>query len=57
LYRIKLSRKEGKETDHWLQLIQEANPDLENRLQDLFTECRELRNIFSSIINKIQKTD
>ncbi|MDZ7611402.1 MAG: four helix bundle protein [Candidatus Moranbacteria bacterium] len=55
LYRIRISRKEAKETDHWLQLIQEANPEFSHRMKELFVECRELRNIFSAIINKVQK--
>ncbi|MFW5885263.1 MAG: four helix bundle protein [Patescibacteria group bacterium] len=56
LYRTRISRKEAKETDHWLELIQEANPEFSNRMRELFAECRELRNIFSAIINKVQKS-
>ena len=55
LYRIRISRKEAKETDYWLQLIQEANPGFTERMKELFVECRELRNIFSAIISKVQE--
>jgi len=50
--RMKISRKETKETIHWLELIEEANPEFKSRMQDLKKEAIELRNIFSSIINK-----
>jgi len=52
LHRLKISRKETKETIHWLELIEEANPEFESRMQNLKKEAIELRNIFSSIINK-----
>ena len=51
-YRLKISRKETKETLHWLVLIEEANPSFQNRIQPIKKEAVELRNIFSSIISK-----
>lgn len=51
-HRLRISRKECKETEHWLQLIQEANPGVEKRMGGLSAECNELRNILSSIIAK-----
>ena len=50
LMRMKISRKESKETLHWLELISEANPEFKNRMTNLFLECNEIRNILSSII-------
>ncbi|OIO13153.1 four helix bundle protein [Candidatus Gottesmanbacteria bacterium CG11_big_fil_rev_8_21_14_0_20_37_11] len=49
--RVKICRKEAKETAYWLQLILETN-DLKNskECQDLFREAEELKKIFSSMI-------
>lgn len=49
--RIKISRKETKETNYWLQII-EINEDQTRVLSKLSVECTELLKIFSSIINK-----
>jgi len=51
-YRIKVTRKECKETTYWLELIKEANPDFKKEIDFNLEESRELRNIFSSILNK-----
>ncbi len=56
LHRMKIARKEAKECLHWLELIEEANPAFKPRMQDLKQENRELKNIFSAIINKYQKS-
>lgn len=52
IHRLRISRKEAKETNHWLELTKEANPDLKSRMNELFQELREIRNIISAIINK-----
>ena len=52
LYRMRISRKECKESLHWLELIEEANPHIESRMQNLKQEAREIKNILSSIILK-----
>lgn len=54
IHRLKISRKEAKEIIHWLELIGEANRDLEPRINDIKREAIELRNILSSIIIKIE---
>lgn len=54
IHKIKISRKEAKETLHWLELIIEANKDFELRMSSLVGEATEIRNILSSIINKIK---
>ena len=53
LLRIKISRKEAKESAFWLKLIQETN-DLENltEARKLMREANELKKILSSIIEK-----
>ena len=53
VYRLKISRKEAKESIYWLRLINETNnnsniPKVENLIQ----EATELKKIFSVIINK-----
>ncbi len=53
LMRIKISRKEAKESAYWLRLIHETN-SLENddEAQGLIQEANELKKIFSSILEK-----
>ena len=53
LMRIKISRKESKESAYWLRLIHETN-DLENadEAYHLIQEANELKKILSSILEK-----
>jgi four helix bundle protein len=51
-YRLKITRKEAKESNHWLNLILIANPSLKSDIDLLKIESFELKKIFSSIINK-----
>ncbi len=53
LMRIKISRKEAKESLYWLRLIHETN-DLKNadETQGLMQEANELKMILSSILKK-----
>ena len=51
-HRVKISRKEAKETLHWLDLIEVANPEFSDRISLLKQESRELKNILSSIAIK-----
>ncbi|MCK4936139.1 MAG: four helix bundle protein [Elusimicrobiales bacterium] len=51
--RIKISRKEAKESAYWFRLIIETNAkDIEVSGKKLLNEALELKKIFSSIINK-----
>lgn len=52
LHRLRIARKEAKETIYWLELIAGANQNKESVIQLLIKEAVELRNILSSIINK-----
>lgn len=50
LFRLKIARKEVKESTHWLELIAEANIHVARRMNRLLEEGTELRNILSAII-------
>ncbi len=52
-HRIRICRKETKESCLWLRLSQlENNQDLNKEKEWLLKEAQELRNIFTSILNK-----
>ena len=51
-FRIRICRKEGKETLYWLQLVEEANPDFKEKIKVLFQETTELVKIFAAILEK-----
>jgi four helix bundle protein len=55
LYRIKVSRKEAKESKYWLRLLKVTNVDLEQEIEELITESDELRKILSAIINSSEQ--
>jgi len=50
--RIKISRKEAKETGLWLRLVDIQDNDLDRTRQELLNESRELMNIFGAILRK-----
>ena len=51
-YRIRICRKEAKETRYWLTLISTINRDLESEIKVLIQESTELMNIFGAILKK-----
>jgi len=53
LHRLRIGRKEAKETIYWLELVIEANDKLELKIRQLINECIEIRNILSAIIKKV----
>lgn len=55
ILRLKIARKEAKETMHWLEPVEEANQELKPRMEELKQEATELKNILSAIINKSVK--
>lgn len=57
LFRLKISRKESKETTHWLELIAEANPTLAPKMNNLLQESKELTYILSAIITKTRENN
>ena len=54
LMRIKICRKEAKESGYWFRLIEVNDRDLENEQDALIKESIELMRIFGSIITKSQ---
>jgi len=56
IHRLKISRKEAKESRLWLNLIAVTNSlDLEKEREGLLTECNELLKILSTIIVKAEQ--
>ena len=53
-FRLKISRKEAKESEYWLKLLKELNENQVERIQKLEIEANELRKILSAIINKLK---
>ncbi len=52
-YRIKICKKEAKESEYWLKLIKEINETIDNdEITTLIDEANELRKIFSAILIK-----
>ncbi len=51
-FRLKISRKEAKESILWLKLLRDLNHSFETELSSLINEAEELRKILSAIINK-----
>lgn len=52
MMRIKICRKESKESRYWLRLIEVNGKDAEKRQQLLINEATELMKIFGSIVEK-----
>ena len=53
VFRIKICRKEAKESRYWLRLVFiDANTELEGERERLVQEATELTNIFGAIIHK-----
>jgi len=54
--RIKICRKESKESAYWLRLIRDTNGDeLRGESSTLFDEAIQLKKIFSSIVEKTKE--
>jgi four helix bundle protein len=55
--RLKIARKEAKETRYWLNLLGDLNPNHQKRAETLIIEAVELRKILSAIINKVSNPE
>jgi four helix bundle protein len=58
LMRIRISRKEARETAYWLKVIQKTSDldtDLNSKLENLISEVIQISRIMSSIINKVKE--
>ncbi len=51
IHKICISKKEIKETKHWLRLLKISNPEICHDIEKLEKECHELLLIFAKIIN------
>lgn len=51
LMKLRIARREAKETEYWLELLEDEHPEENKSLKD---EVAQLRKILSSIIFKIQ---
>ena len=53
--RVKICRKEAKESAYWLRLVETGNSaDVEKQRDSLVQEATELTNIFGAIVRKSQ---
>ena len=52
-HRIKICRKESKETKYWLELIVNLNPELNQKAGVLISEADEFLRLFSAILKKV----
>jgi four helix bundle protein len=53
--RIKICRKEAKESRFWLRLVEAGgNSELEGEREELINESQELMNIFGAILQKVK---
>ena len=52
VHRLKISRKEAKETMYWFELLMEASPEFRKDIEPLTQEVYELVKILSAIIEK-----
>ena len=52
--RVKICRKEAKESRYWLMLIEANAGDADKRRQSLINEATELMKIFGSIVEKVK---
>jgi four helix bundle protein len=50
--RVKICRKEAKESRYWLRLMEVTGEELEKRRQEMVNESTELLKIFSTMVEK-----
>ena len=53
-FRLRISRKEAKESEFWLKLLGDLNETHKEKIEVLITEASELKKILSAIINKLK---
>lgn len=56
-HKIALSRKEARETMYWMRMIKKANPELEDRCNELYNEAEEFVKIFSKSISTSRENE
>jgi four helix bundle protein len=55
IHKYSIVRKEAKETEYWLNIIADTNPESKARMSELITECQALIKIVSTIIYNTKK--
>jgi len=55
IMRMKIARREAKESHHWLELISEANINKKVETNIILKESEELIKILSAIVNKLEQ--
>ena len=55
VHKIGISRKELRETKHWLRMVVVAIPELKEEARKLWTEAKELNLIFNAIVRSTRK--
>ncbi len=55
LHKLRISRKEARESGHWLRLILDTNSSLKTQAENLLDESVEIKKILSSSILSIEK--
>ncbi len=51
-FKIRICLREARETKYWLELLQEANSELQEKIEFLIMETKELIKIFATILSK-----
>ena len=57
IQRMRIARREAKESLHWLELVLEANSDNDSYIQPLIKECEELKNILRKEENAVIQSE
>lgn len=57
MHKIGITKKETRETKHWLRMMIVALPDTEEEAGKLWNEAKELNLIFNAIIHKSRSND
>lgn len=57
IHKLSISKKEARETKHWLRMVSVAVSELTEEARILWKEANELNLIFNAIIRKIRNKD
>ncbi|MBN2483738.1 MAG: four helix bundle protein [Candidatus Omnitrophica bacterium] len=52
IHRMRIARKECKESSYWLELLKEVGEEFMDKINVNIKESKEIRNIFTAIIDK-----
>ena len=57
IHKIGISKREARETKHWLRMLARCLPERKEEIKLLWKECQELTLIFQKIISSLQNKD